>query len=246
MKKSPLILPNQDIFMPGTVKPEADYEELNRLACKLGIPVPMMQVSFVATDEKGNETGRFEDRSRTTNRNFWNNLFNSYAAAPSGTATFGAGFLTLKNTAAALVNPNADTNGSGATNPRNFVFGSGIGTLGTAQGLVVGTGTAAESFEDYALGALIAHGNGAGQLAHSAQNATTLSYNSGSKTWTATLARIFNNNSGGTIVVGECGIYGVMNAQVYMFCRDKLGATVSVLNTGQGTLTYTSTLTFPA
>jgi hypothetical protein len=122
----------------------------------------------------------------------------------------------------------------------------------------VGTGTTAESFEHVALVTPVAHGNGAGQLSYTAQSATSVSYNAGTRVWTATYARILNNNSGGSITVAETGIYGVNTSNTgnlsngaastnpYMLCRDLLGATVAVANAGQLTVTYTITLTFPA
>ncbi|MBL8484123.1 MAG: hypothetical protein JNJ60_18140 [Rhodocyclaceae bacterium] len=111
-----------------------------------------------------------------------------------------------------------------------------------------GTGTTAESFEHFALAALVAQGTSSGQLSYQATVNGGQSYNAGTKVWTSTLARILNNNSGGTIVVAETGIYAnqANGATNHMIERSLLGATVSVLNTGQLTVTYTMTLTFPA
>lgn len=246
---SPILLTENDIFVPGSIKPEADYLEIERLGKKLGIPVPMTFIEVESRAPDGELIGHYKDRSRTFNRNYWNWILKSFAfmAGTAGTyasdTTYGAGHITNKNTAGTVQNANA----SYTAQPR--VYAPDIVTtaaLGVAKGIVVGTGVAAESFEDVALGGLIAHGTGAGQLSHAAMVLQTPTYST--LVWTNTLVRLFNNNSGGTIVVGETGLYADFNAgaQLYMICRDKLGATVSVLNAGQLTVTYTTTLTFPA
>jgi hypothetical protein len=249
---SQIILPREP-FVPGTVKPEADYEEFSRLGAKLGLPCPQAFISLESTAPDGALHDSFTDRSRTLNRNYWNWLFKLFAAlVPTGSGAvsnaltadtlYGAGHMTNKNTAGTI------SNGSSTG------WGSGPGTVSAVavdtNGIVVGTGTGAEAFDDFALGTKIAHGNGAGQFAYNAMVQQMPSYNAGTLTWTATIVRIFNNNSGGTIVVGETGIYGLASAVSttvpYMIMRDKLSSTVSVLNGGQLTVTYTMVLTFPA
>lgn len=240
-----------EIFQPGTVKPEADYLELERLSKKLGIPVPMMHIKVEATNPDGSAGEKYEGRSRTFNRNFWNAVFTQYSGVAVSSGTFGAGVLSVKNTSGTtktiggryLDNPNPTLNGADAG-------GIVVGGLGLATGIVVGTGSTAESFENNTLVTLVAHGTGAGQLSYAAQVSPTPSYVAGTKTWTSLYTRIFNNNSGGTIIVAETGIYYsftvVGSTATVMAERTLLGATVSVLNAGQLTITYTITLTFPA
>ena len=126
-----------------------------------------------------------------------------------------------------------------------------VGAVGSnVQGIVVGTGTGAESFEHHALGTIVAHGGGAGQMSYTAQDVTTASYNAGTKVWTSTMIRYLNNNSGGAIVIGEAGIYVYVYSasQGYqMLCRDLLAATVNVPDTAQLKVTYTiESMAYPA
>lgn len=247
---SNIILPREP-FQPGTVKPESDYEEFARLGAKLGLPCPQAHLSLKSLDSQGNLVDEYADRSRTPNRNYWNWLFRVFGAlhcfggstgnnAFTSDATFGAGHMTVKTTAGVVQNTNVTTTGA-----PGGITDTGLSSLG----VVCGTGTAAESFEDVALGARIANGTSAGQLSHVAMTQQTPTYNAGTLTWTALVIRIFNNNTAGTIVVGETGIYcttGGNTGLVFMLMRDKLGSTVDVLAGGQLTVTYTFTLTFPA
>ncbi len=113
-------------------------------------------------------------------------------------------------------------------------------------GLVVGTGTNAESQEDTKLQTLIVHGVGSGQLdyqAHSWATSTIVGANVD-----LILSRNFYNGSGGTITINEVGIYG--RACYYYwssvwyyfyFCtlRDKLDTPVTVNDTDSTTIQYT-------
>lgn len=237
-------------FHPGTVKPEEDYLELERLGKVLGIPVPMMFIKVEAINPDGSPGEIYEDRSRTFNRNFWNMLFSRCSDPVTSSGTFGAGVLSIKDTGGTTRTIAGALSGVGTAS--NLCDFNSMGALGDATlGIVVGTGTTAESFEHNALVTRVAHGSSAGTLSYTASANPTPSYNAGTKVWTAAQSRIFNNNSGGTIVIAETGIYanfGYANTTsgTFMIERSLLGATVSVLNAGQLTVTYTTTLTFPA
>lgn len=232
-------------FKPGTVHPENDYLEIERLGAKLGIPVPMMHITVEATNPDGSPGEVYNDRSRTYNRNFWNLIANLSMSPPAGTATFAAGFLAMKQTGGTIAAQDWQLT---ANNLHTGISNVGVAS-DTTYGIVVGTGSTAESFEHTALAALTGSGGAAGQMSYAA-GTSSVSYDAGTRVWTGTLARVLNNNSGGTIVVAETGIYTVMwtsgTKYYYMTCRDLLGATVSVLDAGQLTVTYTITLTFPA
>jgi len=70
-------------------------------------------------------------------------------------------------------------------------------------------------------------------------------------TLTNTLIRYFNNNSGGNVSVNEVALvckyflYGA-GLMIMLLSRDKLGATVTVPDTGQLKVTYTIELAYPA
>lgn len=240
-------------FRPGTEKPEEEYELFSKLGARLGLPCPQAFVTLEARSPDGELLDRNHQRSRTLNRNYWNFLFAEMAAQfgsatgntssvfTSGavwSATFGAGALTVKTIAAASLAP-ADTR-----------LSAGQASAGsTATGIVVGTGTTAESFEGSALATICANGTAANQFSYAAQSAQAPTYNSGTKTWTILHTRVLNNNGTGSIVVTETGMYGGYNAsgQVsIMTSRDLLASSSTVLAGGQLTVTYTFTLTFPA
>jgi hypothetical protein len=216
---------------------ESDYAELGRLSRKLKIPVPTMRLKMVV-EKDGEILDTRNEWSRTAVRNYYNFLFTTVAYGYATGSTYGAGYLSCKR-----YNDGYVTNPSGA-------WDGMIGALGNvSEGIVIGTGSTAESFEHHQLTALIATGNGSGQMAYSAQDSTTYSYNAGTTTWTATLTRVFNNNSGGSIVVAETGIHnGVHDYQVWLFlmCRDLPSPAVTVVNGAQLTVSYEIILVFPA
>jgi len=238
-------------FIPGMVHPEEEYKELEDLSRKLGIPVPMMRIRVEATNPDGTQGEVYEGRMRTWNRNFWNAIFcglSGFQAAADGSnnkytsdTTFGAAHLSAKNTSGTVQDARVPYyNKLGLYCPK-IVSASGDGA---ATGMVVGTSNTAESFEGYALGALCAHGTGAGQLSYAAMAFTQPTYSS--LVWTQIATRYFNNNSGGTIVIAETGLYLTTLGGTFMAEHTVLPSTISVLTAGQLTVTYTFSLTFPA
>jgi len=234
------------IFTPGAIHPEADYERLIELSVKLGIPVSVGRLKLESRDSSGGIIQVHNDRLRTWNRNFWNSVMRMWACMASNvltsSTTFAAGYLSLKTVGGVVNNAN-----NGAY--QNYTYDAiNMASTTTTAGIVVGTSSAAENFEGSALGTLIAAGTGAGQMSYQTPIFQQPTYNAGTKTWTQTLVRVMNNNSGGTIVVAEAGIYvwdsGAPGA--YMIERSLLSSPVSVLTGGQLTVTYTFTLTFPA
>ena len=113
--------------------------------------------------------------------------------------------------------------------------GAGVVT----NGVVVGTGTVAPTIDDYALGAIIAHGTGAGQLQYSAM--TFGAPASDATTSQFTLTRDFANGSGGAITVNEIGLfsraYDGAN-QYFMTIRDVIAGGISVPNGQTLTVNY--------
>lgn len=111
--------------------------------------------------------------------------------------------------------------------------------VGSANsGIVVGTGTGVEDNADVALGTLIAHGAGAGQLNYGAQSKTTTAITGGNVDFI--LTRTFGNTSGGAITVEEVGIYSEGFSTPFYFCivRDLTGG-VAVANGQTLTVDYT-------
>jgi hypothetical protein len=231
-----------DEFIPGTIKPESDYEEMMRLGAILGLPVPQMHLGVQIQQPDGTITQHYNGRSRTWVRNFWNNLFGSMSGVQATGTTFAAGSLGLKRTTAA-------NNTVPSLDLSNNVYNSfGLkSNSGAYIGIVVGTGTTAESFEHYNLIAPITSGTNAGQLVIGSQT-TIATYNSVTKTWTSTIVKQFTNSSISDNVVAETGlIYGSGDGTFWLlFCRDKLASAVNVPVGSVLTVTYTLTLAFPA
>lgn len=224
------------IINPHEARIEADYLEMERLGIKLGIPVP--QVHFTLEVHKdGKLISHYKQRSHTWNRNFWNWLIAVLTYTPGVATNFGAGYLSFKRHTGAVT-----AVGSSA------LYANCVGPINNSlYGIQVGIGTAAEDFEGYALSNQCVEGSGANQLVHAAHSALVQNYVSGTKTWTITIKRLFNNNSGSDIVIAECALT-YMNGLTYdyIFNRDLLAGTQTVANGGQLTASYAISLVFPA
>ncbi|MBA7636699.1 hypothetical protein ES703_44320 [subsurface metagenome] len=233
-------------------KEEQRYEQLRKLGQELHIPIPEAFLTLEVFGKNGKLLLRHHQRSHSWVRNAYNIMFSYLAGKDLDQASFGAGLLSLKDTAAAVC------------------FGSGtilqsddsLDTVGPVEcgyrspaeedrwGIMVGSGTDAESFEDYKLQTQIASGAAAGQLNHIASQPHAID-------WSAPvlkneLARYFNNNSGGAVNVNEVALCfkgyqpGDGLYKWYVTSRDKLPGIVTVPDTGQLKVTYTVQLTYPA
>ena len=113
------------------------------------------------------------------------------------------------------------------------------GAGAVTNGVVVGTGTVAPTIDDYALGAIIAHGTGAGQLQYSAM--TFGAPASDATTSQFTLTRDFANGSGGAITVNEIGLFVQAYDDAYQYfmtIRDVIAGGISVPNGQTLTVNY--------
>jgi hypothetical protein len=242
-------------------KLEGEYLTLRKLGQKLHIPVPEAFWELEVRDKHGNVIQRHKQRSHSWTRNAYNLMFSQLDAKDATDDTFGAGLLSWKKTdgnvntydyflSCAEYEEHADERGT-AYQAQGYLAPGGE----DAFGIIVGSGTDAESFEDYNLQTQIVEGSGAGQLNHAASELHDVSYDAGTKVLKDELVRYFNNNSGGSIDVNEVGL--VMHGSVgagdnpayrskVLVCRDKLASTVTVPDTGQLKVTYTIQLTYPA
>ncbi len=137
-----------------------------------------------------------------------------------------------------------DSGGTDRTVTTDLVSFSVAANIGEdARGIIVGTGNTAVAVGDYALEIAIAEGTGAGQMSYQAQTYDT-DVTVADPDCTFELKRIIINNSGGTIVVAEIGIYCYLEGS-YLGCiaRDVLGASVSVPDGGSITVFYTWRIT---
>jgi hypothetical protein len=231
---------------------EAQYEELRRLGQRLHIPIPEAYWECEVRDRHGKVIQRLRQHSHSWVRNAYNMMFCYLAGKDLSNSGFGAGYLSLKDTGGSV------RYGAGGVcvSQNTSLDGTSMGYRGPAgndtYGILVGSGTNPESFDDYALQSKIANGTGAGQLSYVESEAHAISWIPGTLTMKNELARFFNNNSGNAVNVNEVALalrgYQPGSGVPYNFttARDKLVATVTVPNTGQLKVTYTVQLTYPA
>lgn len=240
------------------VKEEKDYRALSRLGQKLGIPIFEAWLKLEVFEE-GKKIYEHKQRSHSWVRNPYNMMFSQLAGKDADNATFGAGLLSVKDTDGNVINGSFALligHREGTANDTSVdAAGTGFNGYRAAAaddnyGILVGTGVGAESFEDNALGTKVDEGSGAGQLNHVQGEANVVTYAAGPKTLSNAIVRFLNNNSGGSIVIGEVALVVKGRANnsdtFWMQARDKLGSTVTVPDTGQLKVTYTISLVYPA
>ena len=226
------------------------WEQFKKLAREFHVPVPETWITFEVFDKEGNLVQKHRQKGHSWTRNAYNMLFSQLAMVNANDNTFAAGKLSIKNTGG-VVRYGAYPIGllhNQSTLGTSYDFRAAAGV--TTRGIVVGSGTNAESFEDYVLQTPIANGSDAGQLSYALQEAYTYSFNAGTKVLTATHIRYINNNSGNNVDVNEVGavVYAMVNGHIAYWCnsRDHLASTVTVPDTSQLKVTYEISLTYPS
>lgn len=227
------------------VTPEhlAKLDQIDRDCITMHVPTPPKTfINMKVHDAAGELILDYNMPSRSWNRNAYNVLAGSMMGTnlSMGGGTFGAGKTATKSIFSGVTNSASYT--GGWTVPANCIGGANVDNMG----IVIGTGTGAESFEGYVIGTLIAQGTSSGQMTYNAQSVGTMSYDSGTKKMSKVDTRVFNNNSGGAITVTEVCWYVDCFYNKLMLCRDLLSSSVAVPNAGQLTVTYTMELTYPA
>jgi hypothetical protein len=231
---------------------ELKHQKMAKLGGELGIPIPQAFLEMEVFNSKGESIQHFKYRSHSWTRTGYNIFFANIAGKLSAGA-YGAGTLALKDTGG-VTRVNATNLVGMSQGQAEALNDAETGYRGIAnaviKGILVGTGTNAESFEDYVLQTPIANGSGAGQLSVVAQELPVLSYDAGTKTLTCTHVRYFNNNSGGDITVNECVFVccaqGSASQQKFCVSRDKLLVSPTIPDSGQLKVTYTISLVYPA
>lgn len=227
-------------------KEERKYTRLRKLGQELHIPTPESFLTLEVFDRNGKLISRVHQRSHSWVRNAYNMMFSNLASKDGTDGAFGAGLLNFKDTGGVVRNgatPITIGNES-VDGTANYGYRSAVGD--DTRGILVGTGTDAESFEDFVLQTPIADGAGGGQLNHVEGEAHVIDY--AALTLKNTLVRYFNNNSGGGIGVNEVALVAGLWSGGWkaVVSRDKLPTTVTVPNTGQLKVTYTVELTYPS
>jgi hypothetical protein len=139
----------------------------------------------------------------------------------------------------------------GCRNAVNPIFYNNNGStpvLGENCGIVVGSNNAAPAPTDDAMGTVIAHGTGAGQLCYGGSEVLYPTF--ADPDGAMILRRYFTNSSGGDVTVRECGIYSqgcivVTTAYGHSFCvcHDNVNPAVVVADTEILVVTYTLQIT---
>ena len=139
------------------------------------------------------------------------------------------------------------TNGFSSGGGGNIVDTPPWDILSDDCGIVIGTSSTAVAVADDNLVAPIEHGSTSGKMVH--YGCYGLNYTTGASSASFDVERIFRNDSGGSIVVAEIGMYaasgiapGTNQGSAYCILRDVLGATVTVLNGEYLKVKYTITV----
>ena len=108
-------------------------------------------------------------------------------------------------------------------------------------GIVIGTGTATPTPNDYKLGNQIANGTGSGQMTYN--NTTFVAPSVSGNTTSMTIERTFQNNSGASIIVSEVGIqvYAYTNSAINdyaLIVHDLLSSPITVPPNAVLTIVY--------
>ena len=234
-------------------KEEEKYEQMRHLSQELRIPFPEAFLALEVLDRKGKVTYAYHQRSHSWVRNAYNVLFSQMAGKNGSDSTFGAGKLNTRRTSGS-VNYGSRPLGSIYDSSADSISSSSQGYRADAgvdsQGIMVGSGTDAESFEDYCLAGQIGNGSGAGQLSYVASEPHAVSYDPVTRILRNDLVRYFNNNSGGDVMINEVALHlhtykGGM-WPLGIVSRDKLASTITLPDTGQLKVTYTIQLAYPA
>lgn len=231
------------------VKEEQKYKRLRKLAQELHLPIPETFIELEVRDKDGKVVQHHRQRSHSWVRNAYNLLLAQMASVNlDDAAEYGAGKLSIKVTDTTI------KAGAGGAMVSDTVAHESDGAAyrganaDITSGIQVGSGTDAESFEDYVLQTQIVEGAAGGELNHIAMDVPTKSY--AALTWTITWFRYFNNNSGGDVNINEVALCtegeAIGTSVNWIMSRDKLASTVTVPDTGQLKVTYTIQLTYPA
>lgn len=215
----------------------AIHEEFKALAKKLKVPVIDMYYDLQVIQNGNILAHAPKQRSHSFNRNAFNWMFSELAAYPFPDVSFGASYISLKDTGGSIRSDSTDGIADG--------YNSYVAAVGDAtEGIVIGTGAGAESFDGYQLTTKVVHGNGGGQM-HYSDSEISYAWDGGTLTFTTTLIRYFNNNSGGTIVITEIGLYAKLPVYFAMVTRDLLDPSVSCVDASQLKATYEVDLIYP-
>ncbi len=201
-------------------------KRIYEISAELGIePVLPMEISLRVRDASGLEILNRSEPAHSWTRNAWNYLFAFFGDAGAVGSSFGAGFMTGKR-----IDGTIDYS-TGYCCCQGYVAEVDASTFVNEQengnyGIVAGTSSTAFDPDQYALGAIIPHGSGEGQLYYMAMLQSVRSYNETSKVWQARFSRTIHNYHTADMTVREIGLYCSCelfgSVHFYLMARDVL------------------------
>ena len=213
-------------------KEEAKFDELKGMFRDLKLPPPPEIFIGFQVHKDGKLIFDDKQRGHSWTRNFYNYKCLVGTNATISNITFGVGYMSSKNTYGTIGNP-----------PHGIAGVVATAGIGSATGIIVGTGDTAFALDQYNLVTPVAHGVGSGQLVYQASVFDSKAY--ALKVWTSTCKRIFNNNSGGDITIKEVGLLpSAAPWGNFLLERSVLSPTVLVPNAAQLTVTYEISMDF--
>lgn len=216
------------------------YRRARVLSRKLKIPFveTLFRVSLV--EEDGSRIPVIDRHSRSLVRNFYNrNQFNISGAFDSGGYVDDA--IQVKDTSGDL-QPVSEMYGQRNLELVNDGYMAAAGD--DTQGIQIGTGTTAESFDDYTIETLIDEGAGAGEMRYSGI-AQGEAWNAGGSYYEKNYERVIDNDSGSTIYVSESTLVWVcFYNDEFVMSRDVFPP-VDVLHNKGIAIFYGLRLTYP-
>lgn len=224
----------------------SDIDRVNKDCIRLHVPPPPFAfVSLEVQNEKGETVHKHSQKCNSWNRNFYNMLCHQSICA-TGQTTFGAGYITFKNTSGTV-----RTLSASYANSANNLYYFGKSDSYASAGIVLGSTDAAENFEDYQMPGAISHGNSTGQMMYT--NPTiyygNLTYDAVAKKYTNVLTREIQNASSAAITVKSTGLLYASfggNNDYALVERTVLAAPVEVPAGYKISVEYTLDMTFPA
>jgi hypothetical protein len=178
---------------------------------------------------------RIESREigHSVTRNQYNLLMSSLGGCnATGSGGFGDGEINVKEVGGVIRGIADHEYGRGLEIQDNeFIYNISYGN-DSLQGIWIGTGNTAETFNDFELDTKIDHGDAAGELRYWDMLDTKKDWDAPTRQWTITNRRYFTNHSGASISVAEMCMVGKMTIDTSYYyvvvARDVLGSPIAV------------------
>lgn len=214
---------------------EADYEELAQLCKELEVPYIEHFWSYEVVNL---ETGKVvvpckRQRSRSWTRNFYNMITCQFCSLNSTDNTdFGNEHLNYME---------MDGNIWGSAVIPVFPWLLESPQTNDTYGILVGTDDSVETFNDFQLQGLISHGKAGGELYHFKTESPLHDWAAGTRKFTFTFRRVYNNHSGGGITVKEIALVNWSPSFNVLLVRDLLDSPVVLADDDQLRTSYAVT-----